>query len=693
MKTTKLLLVLTLLFMVGLVSAQYIQVTFKDQSPAPNVTRTLVMNRAAELGFSYVNNQPIANRWVVQLYTDGGDGIISPLDPVTKLPTGDDFIAVTNAATTQGVNFLTNTLWTMYSIRFYDPGTTGNTFKGDNVYLRIFDATTIDAAIKVLTFTGLYTVPFATATCDVATTGLGWAPWANIGVEPETFDLTIESNYGPASILKGGVDTTFDTPHTFTGITADIAGTYTVEMPFVVWDAPYVYDGLADATHRFMGVMTPDPAMTPVPADMASWTIPYDQAPAAQMLSWMPPANGPVPTGYKVWWNGAEVADVTAAPWQWTTTDLIPPAAAGTYDYTWKVVPYITDPAKGTTRSLKPVATRSSMASDKGESTAAVDWHFQIVRDPEIPTGIVVDEDGNVTGPATIVDGGTIPPELMGPDTGIPAVLYTLTATGDDVPVRVYKPAQFVGDWYCWIKAGAMLYAGGNPIPAATLYWDFTAVDFPAKGDVTVVVNDNMTLPVELSSFTATLTATYFVKLTWVSQSETGLLGYRVYRNSSNDQANAVMITPTMVPATNTSTTQTYSITDNEVSIGNTYWYWLESVDYGTSQFHGPVSVIVEGEVPPVVPTTTTMRNAYPNPFKVDGRTTIVVDVKNGDAGNVTIYNILGQAVKTYPVTPGTHNITWNGRDSRGNVCGSGIYFYKLSTPSTNQTKKMVIVK
>ncbi|NLO12449.1 MAG: T9SS type A sorting domain-containing protein, partial [Candidatus Cloacimonetes bacterium] len=41
----------------------------------------------------------------------------------------------------------------------------------------------------------------------------------------------------------------------------------------------------------------------------------------------------------------------------------------------------------------------------------------------------------------------------------------------------------------------------------------------------------------------------------------------------------------------------------------------------------------------------------------------------------------------------GQHKLNWNGRDSRGNSVGSGIYFYKLSTPSTNQTKKMVIVK
>jgi flagellar hook assembly protein FlgD len=49
--------------------------------------------------------------------------------------------------------------------------------------------------------------------------------------------------------------------------------------------------------------------------------------------------------------------------------------------------------------------------------------------------------------------------------------------------------------------------------------------------------------------------------------------------------------------------------------------------------------------------------------------------------------------VKTFKVSEGTTKINWNGRDAKGNACGSGIYFYKLSTPSMNQTKKMVIVK
>jgi fibronectin type 3 domain-containing protein len=240
-----------------------------------------------------------------------------------------------------------------------------------------------------------------------------------------------------------------------------------------------------------------------------------------------------------------------------------------------------------------------------------------------------------------------------------------------------------------------------EPAPAGFI-WSPTNItvvgtDFNAGNNYTYTISfaliPDPTLPVELSSFTATTTAQNFVNLTWVSQSETGLLGYRVYRNESLNQATAVTITPALIAATNTSTSHSYNYIDTEVTIGNTYYYWLESVDMNHTTFHGPVTVTVEGEVPPVLPEYTAMRSAYPNPFRMNGSTNIEVSMKAGETGTVTIYNVLGQVVKTFNTREGINQLTWNGHDVKGNACSSGIYFYKLSSPSVNKTLKMVIVK
>lgn len=200
-------------------------------------------------------------------------------------------------------------------------------------------------------------------------------------------------------------------------------------------------------------------------------------------------------------------------------------------------------------------------------------------------------------------------------------------------------------------------------------------------------------VPVELSSFTATLTGDFFVNIAWTSQTETQMMGYRVYRNTSADQSSAMLVDHPMVPATNTSESQTYNVVDNDVMVGETYYYWLEAVEYNASNYHGPVSVTVTGNVPPVLPEVTSMKNAYPNPFKAGSSTNIEVSLKAGETGSLTIYNVMGQVVRTVSLNEGSHTISWNGRDSKGTAVGSGIYFYKLSTPSLNQTKKMVIVK
>ena len=54
-----------------------------------------------------------------------------------------------------------------------------------------------------------------------------------------------------------------------------------------------------------------------------------------------------------------------------------------------------------------------------------------------------------------------------------------------------------------------------------------------------------------LSHFSATMTAQNYVQLTWVSQTETNLMGYNVYRSDSDDLSSAAKISD-LIGATNT---------------------------------------------------------------------------------------------------------------------------------------------
>lgn len=149
------------------------------------------------------------------------------------------------------------------------------------------------------------------------------------------------------------------------------------------------------------------------------------------------------------------------------------------------------------------------------------------------------------------------------------------------------------------------------------------------------------------------------------------------------------------IPAHNSSTGSSYSYTAAEITQPGTYWFWLESIGFsGVSDIHGPVNITLQDQPGvPELPARSALGSAYPNPFKLGQNASIAVDVKSGETGVVSIYNLAGQLIRTYNVQPGSHVLNWNGRDAKGNACASGIYLYRLSTPSFSGSGKMVIVK
>jgi hypothetical protein len=84
----------------------------------------------------------------------------------------------------------------------------------------------------------------------------------------------------------------------------------------------------------------------------------------------------------------------------------------------------------------------------------------------------------------------------------------------------------------------------------------------------------------------------------------------------------------------------------------------------------------------------------YPNPF--NPTTTIRYDLFDAGAVTLSIYNVLGQRVRTLVSErrPAGHNeATWDGTDDHGHRVASGVYVYKLETGATVRTRKMLLLK
>ena len=83
----------------------------------------------------------------------------------------------------------------------------------------------------------------------------------------------------------------------------------------------------------------------------------------------------------------------------------------------------------------------------------------------------------------------------------------------------------------------------------------------------------------------------------------------------------------------------------------------------------------------------------YPNPF--DHTTVISYQLSNTTWVDLSIYNLMGQKIKTLTEgirKPGLYHENWSRRDAHGKRVSSGIYFYRLQTRKSSQTKKMVLL-
>lgn len=280
-------------------------------------------------------------------------------------------------------------------------------------------------------------------------------------------------------------------------------------------------------------------------------------------------------------------------------------------------------------------------------------------------------------------------------------LVFTITPRGDDFYSVNYK--LYLSDANGTI--GAVTKQGSGTILNSTLangrvypYFGIDGLRISNIDDFSFTIPGEVTLPVTMSSFSATATSQTLVRLQWTTESESNILGFNVYRSDDTDVSHAVKLNAGYVEAINSSLQHSYSYSDSEFESGFTYYYWVESAEMNSnSSFYGPVSVFTgsEGEVvPPTVEGNTRIVKVFPNPFSPDTE----IAYKLRDTANVTIgiYNLKGQLIRSLvnsTEASGDHQICWDGKDNNGNHCSSGLYFARMQAGSVNSFHKLMLIK
>ena len=95
-----------------------------------------------------------------------------------------------------------------------------------------------------------------------------------------------------------------------------------------------------------------------------------------------------------------------------------------------------------------------------------------------------------------------------------------------------------------------------------------------------------------------------------------------------------------------------------------------------------------------LIPGVFALHQNYPNPF--NPTTEIQFDIPSATQINVSIFNLMGQKVKTLAnkqAAPGYHIVQWDGTNEKGVSVSTGMYFYTLNTGNHSAMKKMLFLK
>jgi hypothetical protein len=224
----------------------------------------------------------------------------------------------------------------------------------------------------------------------------------------------------------------------------------------------------------------------------------------------------------------------------------------------------------------------------------------------------------------------------------------------------------------------------GNGCPLVLDASDIFAPDGDIPSNNEMYIDDfrysDEPIPVELTSFAASVNDYGQVLLNWETATEINNHMFEIERRTENSEFRTIGYVD---GAGTTTEPRIYSYLDQTVESGN-YTYRLKQIDFDGTYEH---SYEVEVEVIGVL--TFNLEQNYPNPFNPS--TNIKYSVPESGNIKLSVYNLVGEevAVLVDGVTQsGFYEVSFDASN-----LPSGVYLYKLQSANLVQTKKMMLLK
>jgi hypothetical protein len=195
---------------------------------------------------------------------------------------------------------------------------------------------------------------------------------------------------------------------------------------------------------------------------------------------------------------------------------------------------------------------------------------------------------------------------------------------------------------------------------------------------------DNMVPPAP-SGFAVEYSAPGSTRLTWNRSGEPDIDRYRIYRGieASFDPDPEDLVHETA----DTSWV-------DAVEEGWPYFYRISAVDDAGNEGPDASPETTTDAVSGELPHASVLHQNVPNPF--NPTTLIRFELPVRSRARLAVFDVQGRLIRTLvdgELPAGRSEISWNGRDDRGGVVASGVYFYRLETPSAALSRKMVLMR
>jgi hypothetical protein len=213
--------------------------------------------------------------------------------------------------------------------------------------------------------------------------------------------------------------------------------------------------------------------------------------------------------------------------------------------------------------------------------------------------------------------------------------------------------------------------------------WGASSSAGTLRFDNVALLGDDVPLPIQLASITASVLRGRDVEVQWRTISETNNFGFEIDRMRGN---RGPWTTLGFVEGHGTTLApQSYSYLDRSVAFGK-YRYRVRQIDLdGKSETFPEMEVNVGLE-----PGKFVLAQNYPNPFNPS--TTIEFIVPQAGWVTLKVYNLLGQEVETLQDGNVEANKV-NEKEFNAEGLASGLYYYQLRGARTILTKRMLLLR